>query len=297
MSFELVLDFELVLLVALVGLVVGAISGIFGVGGGFLIVPALNVLVGIPAQLAVGAGCCQILGPATTSLLARRIRPAELRLPLIVSGGLLLGAFAGGELLHRAQESQTVSLPSGEVPLVDIVVLVVYLVLLLSLSVFSFWALDRMGREGAFRPKMLRALAIPPRVSFPEFDLGQLSIPLLSWSAMGLGFLAGLIGVSGGLILVPAMVYVLGMPTQRAIRISLIIVWIVALESTVIHAWNDYIDLKLVLALLLGGTLGARFGSELGLHLRGRQLRRAFGWLLLLTAGLIALRLCVLLIA
>ena len=60
MSFELVLDFELVLLVALVGLVVGAISGIFGVGGGFLIVPALNVLVGIPAQLAVGAGCCQI---------------------------------------------------------------------------------------------------------------------------------------------------------------------------------------------------------------------------------------------
>ena len=286
---------DLVPWVALVGVVVGAISGIFGVGGGFLIVPALNVLLGIPAQLAVGAGCCQILGPATTSLLARRIQLQELRLPLIASGGLLLGAFAGGQLLHRAQQSQLVDLPSGKVPLVDIVVLVVYLVLLLSLSVFSFWALDRMGRHGQSLPRLLQVIAIPPRVSFPEYELGPLSIPLLVWSAMALGFLAGLIGISGGLILVPGMVYVLGMPTQRAIRISLIIVWIVALESTVVHAWNGYIELKLVMALLLGGTLGARFGSELGLHLRGRQLRRAFGWLLVMTAVLVAVRLWVVL--
>jgi len=286
-----------VVLVAVVGLLVGAVSGIFGVGGGFLIVPALHVLLGIPAQLAVGAGCCQILGPATTSLLARRIRLEELRLPLIVSGGLLLGAFAGGDLLHRAQEAQAVKLPSGAVPLVDILVLVVYLVLLLSLSVFSFWALDRIGRHGASLPDRLPVLLIPPRVSFPEYNLGQLSLPWLTWSGMALGFLAGLLGVSGGLILVPAMVYVLGMPTQQAIRVSLIIVWIVALESTVIHAWNGYIDLKLVVALLLGGTLGARFGSELGLQLRGRQLRRAFGWLLLLTATLIAARLGTLLLA
>ncbi len=95
------------LLVALVGAVVGFISGVFGVGGGFLIVPLLNIGLGLPMQIAVGSAACQVLGPATTCLLARRLTIEDLRLPAMIFGGLSVGVLTGADILRRTSAAKS----------------------------------------------------------------------------------------------------------------------------------------------------------------------------------------------
>ena len=90
------------------------------------------------------------------------------------------------------------------------------------------------------------------------------------------------------MVLLPALIYLLGLRTHKAVLNTVVIVWIIALQATVVHAWHGNIDLMLVIALLLGGTLGARIGSEVSQKMGGGQLRSGFGWLLLATALLIA---------
>lgn len=280
-------------LTALAGGGVGFLSGVFGVGGAFLIVPVLNIVLRIPMELAVGSGACQVLGPATTSVLARRLRIEHLRLPLTIAGGLMVGVFVGAEALEWAQRSGAVVLSEGSspVPLAELVVLGAYFVLLVGLGLFSLYEVRQGRRNRPVGTGWISGWAIPPTASFAGVDDHKLSIAVLAGFGVAVGFLAGLLGIGGGLVLLPGLIYLLGMRTQAAVMSSLVIVWIVAAQATVVHAWRENIDLRLVAALLLGGTIGARLGSEIGLKLTGRRLRQAFGWLLLVTAGAIGAKL------
>ncbi|NOX54829.1 MAG: sulfite exporter TauE/SafE family protein [Planctomycetes bacterium] len=270
---------------------VGYLSGLFGVGGGFLLVPLLNIVLGIPIELAVGAGPCQVLGPATTSLLARRVGKADLRLPLIIALGLLIGVFWGARLLEAAKQQGRIAWNGQSIPLAELVVLSLYWILLVVLGAFSLWEVRRSQRRRPIPRGWIRRWRIPPYATLPDSDGQDISIPVVSWFAVAVGFLAGLIGTSGGLILLPSLIYLVGLTTHRAVLNTIVIVWIVAAQSTIAHAWHDNINLVLVMSLLLGGTIGARLGAVTSLRLGGRQLRHRFGWLLLGTAVLIALRL------
>lgn len=280
-------------LVALAGAAVGLISGIFGIGGGFLIVPVLNICLGIKMELAVGAGVCQVLGPATTSLLARRVGLEHARLPLTIAGGLLVGVVCGAQLLHFAKDQGTLALPARSIPIADLVVLTTYLLLLTSVGTFALRE-ARSTASSALRRGIIADWKVPPCTTFVEFDDTRVSIPVLAWFGLGVGFLSGLLGMSGGMVLLPGLIYLLGIKTQQSVISSLVIVWIIALQATLTHAWQGFVDLWLVMALLLGGTIGARVGSELGTRLAGRELRKRFSWLLLGTALLIAVRLAAL---
>ncbi|MGH7199910.1 MAG: sulfite exporter TauE/SafE family protein [Planctomycetaceae bacterium] len=273
---------------ALAGGTIGFLTGMFGAGGAFLLVPVLNIALGIEMDLAVGSVACYILGPATTSLLARRIRLHHTRLPLTIAGGLLAGVLAGAWLLESIQQEGTLSVAGTAVPAADLVVLLCYLGLLSSLGVFLIWEAHRGTQVPRGR---LAGVRLPPRARFPEFGGRPLSIPVLAWFGLAVGFLSGLLGMGGGLILLPAMVYLLGMRTQQAVIGSMLIVWLVSLMSTLTHAWHENIDLMLVAVLLLGGTIGARLGTDAGTRLAGRQLRQYFGWLVLAAAVLVLLRL------
>ncbi len=283
-------------LAALGGGGVGFLSGVFGVGGGFLLVPVLNIVLKIPMELAVGSGACQVLGPATTSILARRINREHWRLPLTIAGGLFVGVFSGARLLQSAKQHGNVTVLQRTIPLAELTVLTVYFVLLTLLGCFALWEVHRYRQGRELKKGWLASWRIPPCVEFPALNHRILSITTLSFFGLIVGFLAGLLGMSGGLILLPGLIYLLGLRTHTSILSSLVIVWIVAAQSTVAHAWLGNIDISLVIALLLGGTFGARLGSELGIKLGGRQLRHGFGWLLLLTALLIAGRLSKLLL-
>ncbi len=280
----------------LAGAGVGFLSGVFGLGGGFLIVPVLNiVVVGLPIEMAVGAGACQVLGPATTSLLARRVERRHFRFPLTMMGGLLVGVFAGVAVLEWAKGFGTeghVTVFSHTVPFIDVVVLTVYFCLLFSVGLFVIWE-SRGGHSKSAGPNgcFLGRLRIPPYAMLSEFPTGSVSIVVLAWFGLAVGFLSGFLGMSGGLILLPGLIYLLGISTQQAVTSSLVLVWLVAFQNTIAHAWHGHIDLRLVTALLISGTIGARLGSDIGVKLAGRKLRSRFGWLLIFTAAVILLRL------
>lgn len=286
------LDTADLILATVAGTGVGFISGLFGVGGGFLLVPTLSLGLNLPVQVIVGSAACQVLGPATASLLARRLQPAHFRLPLCLGGGLLAGIIAGARILEAAQARGTVTINAQHVPAAELLVLGVYLMLLTSIGLFAVW--ETCVRHGEAPSPLLARLSLPPLGDFPGFSGRSVSIPVLAWFGLAVGFLSGLLGISGGLVLIPGLIYLLGMQTQDTVRAATVIVFMVAMQSTVVHGWHGNIDLALVAALLAGGTAGARVGAQIGTKLASRKLRRYFGGLLLLAAGMVAVRLVIL---
>lgn len=282
------------LLISSAGGLIGFLAGMFGVGGGFLLVPILHIVLGIPMELAVGASACQVLGPATTSLLARKIKLRDLFFPLVITGGLLLGVIIGTSILEHAKNLAAITVNGKTIIVAELVVLVLYFLMLFGLGILSLRSASRSDSE--LSDALLKnRLQIPPLARFPNLFEGSLSIPVIAWFGLGLGLISGLLGISGGILLLPMLIFGLGIPTHRAISCSLIIVWIVAFQSTVAHAWHGNISIGIVIALLVGGTVGARLGSDLNARLKGLQLRQQFGWLLLSVALMIGARLVFLL--
>lgn len=286
-------DYPEFILVAVVGGVVGLISGVFGVGGGFLLVPVLNVVVGIPIEIAVGSSVCQVLGPATTALLARRLKPRELRFPLMLTGGMFCGVFAAGQTLLALQRASGRAVPGGAPRLIDVVLLFGYLVLLGLLLLITLADLKRGSQESVL-PGPLARITLNPSAMLPEFDF-PISIAVLGWYGFVVGFVSGLLGISGGLILWPSLLFLWGLSTQLTIRVTLLSVWILSAQGTLVHAFNGFVNLELVAALLVGGTLGARIGAEFSPALRPRQLRKGFAALVAAAGMLVVYRLATLL--
>lgn len=279
-------------LIAFVGAGVGGVSALFGLGGGFLLVPLLNVCLGIPMQYAVGSCACYVLGPATTSLLVRRVDSHAWRLPITLAGGLMVGVVLGASTLHYATR---LSEQAGSFPWVDLLVLGVYAVVLSSLGMFSLWETERAAKHRPIPVGWLANWRIPPCVRLQVFNDRPTSITVLAYFGVVVGFLSGLLGISGGLLVLPGLIYLLGLSVQEAVACSMILVWLVSFQSTAAHAFHDNVDLRIVAALLAGGTIGARFGTIWGQRLRSRQLRRSFGVLALASATLVTVRVWILL--
>lgn len=272
------------------GACVGWLAGLFGVGGGFLLVPTLTILVGVPVEFAVGANACQVLGPSTTSLLVRKIERRDLPLPLTIAGGIFLGVGLGASTFRLLAGADKIQLAGATVSPAELIVLTIYLLLMLLLGAFSLW---ETGRANRGEPLPLAGLAnwrIPPLREFSEFDEPLVSLPVIAWFGLGVGFLSGLLGLSGGFILIPGLIYLLGVRAERAIKTTLIVVWMISFQATIVHAWNGFVDLKLVASLLVGGTLGAQLGSRAAQAWGGRKLRQRFGWLLLASATMIVVK-------
>jgi uncharacterized membrane protein YfcA len=279
------------LLVVLCGFGVGCLAGLLGVGGSFLLVPILHVVLGIPIETAVGSTACQLLGPSTAAVLARKLTLKQLRLPLILAGGILMGVILGTSLLQEAGEFDDILINGRTVPANELLVLGVYLMLLTSIGGFALFEVWQHNRGRRIPRGSLARLQIGPIDSFSELENGTVSIPVLSMFGFVTGLTAGLLGISGGLILIPGLIYLLGMKSRQAILVSLIVVWITSLQGTIFHALHDNVNLKLVCALMFGGTIGARLSSEFGANLKGLSIRKSIGWLSLLAAGIVLFQL------
>jgi len=284
------MDFSLLNFIVIVaaGGGIGWLAGLFGVGGGFLIVPILNIVLGVPVELAVGASACQILGPATTALLARRMTLPALNFPLTLAGGLFLGVTAGTLTFRQLESIGEIVLLGHQVSPAQLSVLSIYFCVMVLIGVFSLWETSRSKAGTPVSTGWIANWKLPPLASFREFEGGRVSLPIVCWFGLGTGFLSGLLGMSGGLILIPGMIYLLGMRVEKAVLPTLVIVWMISFQATIVHAWNGFVDLRLVAALLVGGTLGAQLGARTGQLWGGIKLRERFGWLLLLSACLIA---------
>jgi uncharacterized membrane protein YfcA len=260
---------NLFLLLGLGGLI-GFLSGIFGVGGGFLLTPLL-IFVGIPPPVAVGTQAPQILAASFSGMLAHMRRGnVDIRIGLVLAIGGLIGSVLGVWLFGLLRRL-------GQIDLAISLSYVLFLgtigALMLAESVRA-WMRVR-ARPGALtkRHRHLWLHGLPFKI---RFHRSRLYISALM--PLGLGVVAGILvavmGVGGGFMLVPAMIYLIGMPTAVVIGTSLFQISVVTAATTLLHAAsNRTVDVFLALALIVGGVVGAQLGSSVGHRLRGEQLR------------------------
>ena len=270
------------LLLGLGGLV-GFLSGMFGVGGGFLMTPLL-IFIGIPPTVAVASEANQILASSISGGVAHfQKRGVDIRMGCVLLVGGLLGSAVGVQLYAVMREM-------GQIDLLISLCYVVFLgVIGLLMMIESIRAIhaSQIGRPiPARRPGQHNWIhGLPFKMRFKVSNLYTSIIPPILIGFF-VGVLAAIMGVGGGFIMVPAMIYLLRMPTNVVIGTSLFQIIFVSAAVTVMHAVkNQTVDVVLATILIIGGVVGAQIGARLGQKLRGEQLRALLA-LIVLGVGL-----------
>ncbi|MFQ5534135.1 MAG: sulfite exporter TauE/SafE family protein [Sphingomonadales bacterium] len=272
------------------GGMVGFLSGMFGVGGGFLMTPLL-IFSGVPPVVAVATEANQIVGASVSGALAHWRRGAiDFKMGAVLLVGGALGSFAGVWLFKLLRDI-------GQVDLLISLCYVVFLGSVGSLMIVeSVGALLRRRRQEHRRRKAHKHTwvhGLPFRLRFHKSKLYISVIPPLMIGFI-VGVLAAIMGVGGGFIMVPAMIYLLGMPTAVVIGTSLFQIIFVTAIVTLLHSVNSQtVDVLLALLLLASAVIGAQLGARAALKLRGEQLRAGLALMVLamcakLAYGLIA---------
>ncbi|CAM4312693.1 sulfite exporter TauE/SafE family protein [Palleronia rufa] len=266
------------------GGVVGILSGMFGVGGGFLITPLL-FFVGIPPAVAVATSANQIVASSFSAVLAHiRRKTVDFPMGLVLLVGGLIGAAIGIVIFNILRGM-------GQV---DLLVSLSYVVFLGTIGGLMFVeSLNALRNARSGKPPKRRKHnwihALPLKMKFRASGLYISVIPPLL-VGVSVGVLAAIMGVGGGFIMVPAMIYLLGMPTKVVIGTSLFQIIFVTAFTTLLHAvTNQTVDLMLALLLLVGGVVGAQFGARIGTLLKAEQLRILLAILVLAVCGKLAL--------
>ena len=250
---------------------VGVLSGMFGVGGGFLMTPLL-FFIGIPPAVAVATGANQIVASSISGVLAHfRRKTVDVRMGTVLLLGGMLGAAAGVKVFAALKAM-------GQV---DLLVTLFYVVFLGTIGGLMFMeslsAILNARRSGpapqAVRKRRDRMSALPLKMRFRTSGLYISVIPPFLVGA-AVGVLSAIMGVGGGFVMVPAMIYLLGMPTKVVVGTSLFQIIFVTGFATLMHATTTYsVDVVLAMFLLVGGVLGAQLGTRIGAQMKAEQLR------------------------
>jgi uncharacterized membrane protein YfcA len=264
------------------GAAVGFLSGMFGVGGGFLITPLL-IFYNIPPAIAVATGANQVIASSFSGALAHFKRGT---LDVKLGTVLLLGGIAGSSVgafvfafLRRL----------GQLDLFISIFYVVFLGIVGGLMLVESVNAIRKARGGAALPLKKSGQhnwihRLPFKMRFRTSKLFVSVIPVVGIGA-GIGFLAAIMGVGGGFIMVPALIYLLKVPTNVVVGTSLFQIIFTAAFTTIVHSTaNQTVDVVLAFLLMAGGVAGAQYGAKVGQKLRGEQLRALLALLVLAVA-------------
>lgn len=231
-----------------IGLGSGVLAGLFGVGGGIVMTPGVQVLLGAPAIVALATPLPAIFPTALAGALTYRRRgEVDSRAAAWLAGPGLVGAAAGAWLTEWVNTS----------------------LLLLATAILLGWQAVRILRQTR-RP--------------PDRPATEASPALLALAGAVAGFVSGLLGIGGGLVIVPFLAGWLGMPLKRALGTSLLAIMALVVPGAIVHAVLGHIDLGIFAALTIGAVPGARLGAGLALGARERTLRMAVGSFLLVIA-------------
>jgi len=279
------------LFIVVLGFLVGVLSGMFGVGGGFLTTPFL-IFYGIPPTVAVASATTQITGASVSGVMAHMRRGGvDMKMAGVMIVGGLLGSLVGAALFRLLQAS-------GQI---DVVIGLLYVLILGGIgSLMLKDALVALGYVGgkadtedddeAPAVRHVRWVAsLPFRWRF--YSSGLYISPV---APLTLGFIAGVLtvflGIGGGFILVPAMIYLLAMPARVVIGTSLVMVLVVSAVTTMVHSLTTRaVDIVLAGLLLVGGVIGAQYGALLTLRIKPDLMRLALAVIILLVAARVAL--------
>jgi uncharacterized membrane protein YfcA len=268
------------LLMIVLGFVVGVLSGMFGVGGGFLTTPLL-IFYGIPPTVAVASATTQITGASVSGVMVHMRRGGvDMKMGGVMIVGGLFGSIVGAALFRLLQSS-------GQI---DVVIGLLYVLILTSIGGLmlkdSLVALGYVSSIAPAQPQRHNrwVASLPLRWRFYRSGLYLSPIAPLALG-FGAGILTVFLGIGGGFILVPAMIYLLGMPARVVIGTSLVMILAVSAATTMVHSLTTRaVDIVLAGLLLVGGVVGAQYGALLTTRIKPDYLRLALAIIILLVA-------------
>jgi uncharacterized membrane protein YfcA len=259
---------------------VGFLSGMFGVGGGFLITPLL-IFYNIPPAIAVATGANQVVASSISGALFHFKRGSlDVKLGTVLLAGGIVGSSLGAYVFSLLRE----------IGQLDLFISLLYVALLGTVGGLMLVESVRAIRQSAAGTTPPRAghhnwiHRLPLKMRFRTSKLFVSVIPVLGSGAV-IGFLASIMGVGGGFIMVPALIYLLKVPTNVVVGTSLFQIVFVAAYTTVVHsATNQTVDIVLAFFLMVGGVIGAQYGARAGQKLKGEQLRALLALLVIAVA-------------
>jgi hypothetical protein len=275
--------------IVLLGLVIGFLSGMFGVGGGFLLTPVLKVFFGIPYPVAVGSGLAQLfLNSVVTVFRHWRLKKVDVRLGLILAGSALCGTEIGVRLLSLLDIGGTFVLRGQILSWLDTILNTLFLVLL---SVVAFLVLKETASNkqevDTVLARKLRTVRWKPLIAFPRSGISTYSLWIPLFLSLGVGILTGLMGVGGGFINFPLLIYVIGVPTHIAIGTSAFQILFASGYGALRHGSLGHVELLLVGLLFIGSMIGVQLGVKVSQIVDGRRIRRYFSLVIILGIAVI----------
>lgn len=281
------------------GFVVGILAGVFGVGGGFLLVPLMNILLGIPIELAAGSATCYIIGTSTSGVIKHFHKGnIEIKAAIYISFGSIAGAISGDIL-----QDSIVILTGGNKFHFEQIMQGIFVFLLILIA----WV---MTRESGYDEKSdISPVTILQKMRFgPDTDLPnskQIGVSIIGLFGIGFagGLLTGLMGVSGGVLFMPILVLGVGLAPHLAVGTSLTVVLIGSITAVIkktvsIGQLSDSvmtgkISLPIAFSLLVAGTVGVRIGMVISHKLHGQKLKKYFSIIVLFAALMVAVKLII----
>lgn len=277
-----------------IGFIVGVLGGFFGVGGGFLAAPFM-FWIGVPMNFVVGTDLAHMTGKSIVAFKRHRaLGHVDIKLGLWMIAGTMIGVEIGAQIIEHLEESGSV----------DLVIGIIYILILTLVTAFTMYeairslrmmqtekmdAQDVVGFQGI--AKRISGLKIPPMISFPASGIESISL----WTVIGVGLftgvLSGMLGVGGGFIRMPMLVYVLGIPTHVAVGTDLFEIIFSAGYGTLTHAIKGNVDIIMALVMQTGAAIGAQIGAVSTQYFTGPKIRLFFSFLPLIGILMVILRL------
>lgn len=274
-----------IIILLLIGFCVGVLGSFFGVGGAFVVTPALNIF-GFPMAYAIGTDLAFVSGKSFISSIKHRfLGNVDIKLGVLMIFGTLIGVWIGKEIIISLEEVGTV----------DSVVRVAYIIILITLALymihehyrFSKGYLDSEGHErlGTAISKKIQKIRIPPMISLPTSHIQSISLWVIIGVGFATGFLAGFLGVGGGFIRMPALIYIIGTPTTVAIGTDLLEIIFSSGFGAFIYGMEGRVDIVAAGILLLGASIGVEIGVNATRYIKGMSIRLYFA-ITILFAGI-----------
>jgi hypothetical protein len=279
---------------AVIGFVVGVLGGFFGVGGGFLAGP-LMFWIGVPINFVIGTDLAHMTGKSIVAARTHRaLGHVDLRLAMLMVIGTIPGVEIGAQIIQHLKAIGSI----------DIVVGYSYVVILTSVGVFTAWEslrairirrTDHLGTQEVVGVKSLvyrsRLFRIPPMIRLPVSGVEEISVWAIILIGGVTGILAGMLGVGGGFLRMPLMIYALGIPTHIAVGTDLFEIAISAGYGTISHALKGNVDILIALTMHTGAAIGAQIGAAATRYFSGPTIRLLFSIMPLAAAAIVLLRL------
>ncbi len=293
-------------------LFVGFLTGAFGIGGGFLMIPAL-IIIGVQPNVAVATDLATILATSSLGIFKRRkTGTVDYKLALSIAVGCVPGVFCGWLILRELDKMTPLIINGREVVAVKFILLCTFLPLLCWIAGFlAFDYRKNKDKKSDKRVGLFSKIKLPPYVNYPTLDEPKLSLPALIILGMPAGLMTGMMGIGGGVILLPGLIYLIGQHTVKAAGTSLALVWISSLIAVGLNILGEgllnnpdadlslslifsffkeggNINYDLLIVMLAGGLIGTYFGTKVGLKAKGVKMRLYFVYVVLTAVVLIS---------